>query len=207
MNERTTIGIDFDNTLVSYDALFHRVAVDQGVIPADTPINKNAVRDCLRRLGKEDVWTQMQGEVYGGRMSEALAFANAIETVRRWIIAGFEVYIVSHKTRHPYLGHPYDLHESARGWLSQHGFFEPSGVGMHAENVFFELTREAKIERIQSCNCHWFIDDLPEVLAHDQFPTQVKAVLFDPQQQHSATSRWVSAVSWNALDTLIRSES
>ena len=27
------IGIDFDNTIVSYDTLFHKVAVEQGAVP------------------------------------------------------------------------------------------------------------------------------------------------------------------------------
>ena len=42
------IGLDFDNTIVSYDALFHRVAREQDVVPANTPVNKIAVRDHLR---------------------------------------------------------------------------------------------------------------------------------------------------------------
>jgi len=68
------IGIDFDNTLVRYDALFHRVALEEGLIPAGLPVNKNAVRDHLRAQGIEARWTEMQGTVYGARMAEAEAF-------------------------------------------------------------------------------------------------------------------------------------
>ena len=67
------IGIDFDNTIVSYDALFHKVAREQGVVPPNTPANKLAVRDYLRQIGKEDLWTEMQGYVYGERMDEVRA--------------------------------------------------------------------------------------------------------------------------------------
>src|SRR5262245_43078397 len=42
------IGVDFDNTIVSYDALFHRIATERDLIPADLPVNKTAVRDHLR---------------------------------------------------------------------------------------------------------------------------------------------------------------
>ena len=31
------IGVDFDNTIVCYDGLFHRVAVEQGLIPQKFP--------------------------------------------------------------------------------------------------------------------------------------------------------------------------
>jgi hypothetical protein len=46
------IGIDFDNTIVSYDALFFKVAREQDAVPADTPVNKVAVRDYLRKIDK-----------------------------------------------------------------------------------------------------------------------------------------------------------
>jgi len=68
------IGIDFDNTIVCYDTLFRQVALEQGLIPADLPENKGAVRDYLRTAGMEDRWTAMQGDVYGKRMNEACAF-------------------------------------------------------------------------------------------------------------------------------------
>ena len=29
------LGVDFDNTIVAYDSLFHRVALERGLIPAD----------------------------------------------------------------------------------------------------------------------------------------------------------------------------
>lgn len=63
------LGIDFDNTIVCYDELFHRVALEQGLIPADLPVNKSEVRNHLRRVGKEPLWTEMQGSVYGARMA------------------------------------------------------------------------------------------------------------------------------------------
>ena len=48
------IGIDFDNTIVCYDDVFHEVAREQGLIPNDLPANKGAVRDHLRAIGRED---------------------------------------------------------------------------------------------------------------------------------------------------------
>ena len=57
------LGFDFDNTLISYDLLFHRVALDKGLIHKDLLKQKNAVRDYLRDMGAEDEWTRLQGEV------------------------------------------------------------------------------------------------------------------------------------------------
>ena len=42
------LGIDFDNTLVNYDNLFHKVAVEKGLIKYSLPANKIAIRDYLR---------------------------------------------------------------------------------------------------------------------------------------------------------------
>ena len=43
------IGIDFDNTIVSYDDLFHRLATERGLIPAAFPSRKTSMRDFLRQ--------------------------------------------------------------------------------------------------------------------------------------------------------------
>jgi len=47
------LGVDFDNTIVRYDDLFHRVAVERGLVPATVPARKNDVRDFLRQQGRE----------------------------------------------------------------------------------------------------------------------------------------------------------
>ena len=71
------IGVDFDNTIVCYDALFHRVALELGLIPPDLPPSKFAVRGHLQRAGREEAWIELQGRVYGGRMAEAAPFPGA----------------------------------------------------------------------------------------------------------------------------------
>ena len=58
------IGIDFDNTLVCYDRLFHRAALDAGLIPAQVAQSKNAVRDFLRKDGREPAWTELGRRLY-----------------------------------------------------------------------------------------------------------------------------------------------
>ena len=73
------IGVDFDNTVVCYDVLFHKVARERGIIPTDLPVSKSDVRNHLRRLNQEDAWTAMQGMVYGPRITEAAPYPGVIE--------------------------------------------------------------------------------------------------------------------------------
>ena len=178
------IGIDFDNTIVSYDALFHKVAREQGLVPPETPVNKVAVRDHLRRIGREDRWTEMQGYVYGARMDEALAYDGVIDFIHRAGAAGHEVLIVSHKTRHPFLGPRYDLHAAARTWIEHHLTWNGRAL-LPARHIFVELTKEEKIARIAACGCDSFIDDLPEILLSEAFPAQTTRLLFDPEGHHA----------------------
>jgi len=180
------IGVDFDNTIVCYDQVFHRVAREQDLIPESVPVNKQAVRDYLRQIGREADWTEMQGYVYGARMKDAQPFPGVLDFFRRTVAAGIPVCIISHKTRHPYKGPQYDLHAAASGWLELNGFFDPKRIGLKRADVYFELTLPAKLARIQSAGCTHFIDDLPELLAEPEFPRQVSALLFDPAGAHKS---------------------
>jgi hypothetical protein len=177
------IGLDFDNTIVSYDALFHRVALEQRVIPTDTPVSKLAVRNHLRSIGSEPVWTEMQGTVYGARMCEAKPYPGVIEFLTGARSAGHTLAIVSHKTRHPFLGPQYDLHAAAREWVDLHLVLDGAAL-IPPENVFFELTKEAKLARIASFRCDLFLDDLPEILLAGSFPAGTRKALFDPESHH-----------------------
>ena len=177
------IGIDFDNTIACYDELFHKVAVEQGLISNTVPVNKVAVRDHLRSCGQEVSWTELQGEVYGKRMDEAAIFPELLEFVAHAIARGDEVYIISHKTRHPVIGPRYDLHAAARQWIEQHLIWDGRQL-LSSERLFFEPTREGKLSQIGLCGCDLFIDDLPEVLTEAAFPDSTEAILFDPEGHH-----------------------
>lgn len=199
------LGIDFDNTIVGYDALFHRVARELNVIPATVAANKNAVRDHLNSTGQKDVFTEMQGTVYGARMAGAEACPGVIESLTTFARAGVPFFIISHKTRTPIIGTKHDLHAAARGWLELQGFFDPGRVGLAAERVFFELTKEAKLDRIAACACTHFIDDLPEILFHPDFPHGVERILYDPTG-HATTPRPCRRLtSWQMLPELLHS--
>lgn len=199
-----TIGLDFDNTIVSYDRLFHRVALDLGLIHEAVPAQKNAVRDHLRSIGKESAWTEMQGIVYGGRMKEADPFPSALKTIESWKRNGHRIVIISHKTRHPFLGERYDLHAAARCWLEVNGFYDSNRIGLNPDDIFFELTKEAKLARVAQLRCSCFVDDLPEILGHPDFPPEVTGILFDPGNALAGAGCWPRALSWTHLAELVK---
>lgn len=192
------VGVDFDNTIVNYDRLFHRVAVDRGLIPEQVRAAKGDVRDYLRRIGGENDWIELQGYVYGVRMHEADPFPGVIDFFARCRREGVPVRIISHKTLQPFAGPGCNLHEAAQRWLREHGFYDGE-IDLGTDDVWFELTKAAKLQRVRSAGCSHFIDDLPELLAEQAFPEQVERVLFDPNTLHPA-SPFARAGSWVELN-------
>ncbi len=176
MNKGTLmIGIDFDNTIICYDEVFNQVALERNLIPAELPHGKNYVRDYLRKLGQEEEWIELQGYVYGTRLSDAHPFDGVKDFFSYCKKKAIKFCIVSHKTLHPYIGHPYDLHKAAYQWLEQ----EEINC-----SIFLELTKESKVERIVSQGCTHFIDDLPEFLCLPGFSKTMSKILFDPLGHH-----------------------
>jgi hypothetical protein len=181
------IGVDFDNTIVCYDGVFYEAAKMQCALPTHLGRSKTSVRDYLRSIGQENLWIELQGAVYGSLMHLASPFPD-VETFLH--SAKHELFIVSHKTLHPYKGPQYNLHTAARGWLSARSFPPPA---------FFELTLKEKLQRIETLRCDYFIDDLPELLLEPSFPKNVQKILFDPTHQHAEDSRYLKFSSWKEL--------
>jgi hypothetical protein len=172
------VGVDFDNTIVCYDSLFHRIALERGWIPPTLPVGKNDVRDFLRGQGRERDWTELQGYVYGPRMAEAQPFPGVRDFFAGAVQRGLPVYIISHKTRNPVVGPAYDLHQTAREWLQAQGFFDPARIGLSPGHVHFGLTRPEKVAFIKQTGCTHFVDDLEETFLEETFPTNVSKILF-----------------------------
>ena len=193
------LGVDFDNTIVCYDGIFHRVALERGLIPADLPQDKTTVRDHLRQIGREPDWTEMQGYVYGPRLIDAQAYPGVLEFFKAVVQQGIEVRIISHKTKHPFLGEQHDLHAAAWGWLEANGFFDPARIGLRRDKVFLELTKQSKHQRIGTLGCTHFIDDLPEFLLDPGFPVGVERIHFDPCLTAKPENGLRSAQSWAQL--------
>lgn len=179
------IGIDFDNTIVDYEALFSTLSVEAELFDHPPPGTKREIRDLLRRRpGGEEAWQELQALAYGSRILEAsvaTGFESFLDACRE---RGARVMVVSHKTstaaRAP--DGP-ELPAAARRWISTH--LDPAAVAWD-ECTYFEPTRAAKIARIAELGCTHFIDDLLEVFLDPSFP--------------DATERWLYAPGGSATD-------
>jgi len=196
------IGLDFDNTIVCYDQAIALLAEELFELPADVPRTKLGLRNFLRAAGREPEWTAFQGELYGPGMRYAKPFDGAIATMLQLVDAGYELVIVSHRSRRPYAGEPHDLHAAARGWVAE----RLQCTGLFAEDygcVNFLETRQEKVARIAELGCQAFLDDLPEVLGDAGFPASAAGILFD-QSGCSATLEGHRCIaSWAELSEVL----
>jgi hypothetical protein len=175
------IGIDLDNTLINYDDVFGPIAENIGLFEkGNAPGSKEAVKaQLIARDPSERLWMRLQGQVYGRHIGMAKPCEGATEFLAAAQARGARVSIVSHKTRYGHFDiERVNLWDAARGWLSEQGFFGPNGFGIAEDDVYFEETRDAKIERIASIGCHIFVDDLEEVLTHPDFPASVQRIWY-----------------------------
>ena len=193
------IGVDLDNTIVSYDLLFHQLALEQDLVPREFPQQKEALRDAIRlRPGGNAVWTRLQALAYGPRMPLATAFPGVIRFFECCQRAGYRMQIVSHKTETASLdGRLVFLRQTALEWLESKGFL--STLGLSKTDIFFESTRQEKVARISALGCTHFIDDLPEVFAEPHFPRQTQRFLFSPHPRGEPPIGLRVAESWEDL--------
>ncbi len=190
------IGIDFDNTIICYDSVFNKVGNEKGLVPDSLPLGKGHVRDYLRQNGKEDEWIWLQGYVYGSQLQSAAPYKGVKSFLKFCQDKGIDCVIVSHKTKHPYSGDKYDLHESAAKWIKEQQI---------DADVYFELTKKDKIERIRGLGCSFFIDDLPEFLSLEGFPRGLKKILFDPlEKQIRFKKQFIYTKTWKDILSVIK---
>lgn len=195
------LGLDFDNTVISYDQVFFDSARKRDLVPPSLDPTKTAVRDHLRIMGREDEWTMLQGEVYGPGIGAAIPFPGVLDAIMRVVDSGVRVCIVSHKTQTPYSGERHDLRHAALGWLEAHGFFEVGRLAGGPADVHFGSTMMEKVNRIVDLGCSHYVDDLAEVLY--RLPDDLTRILFAPLGDDVADGPWSTLRAWDELDTLL----
>ena len=195
------IGIDFDNTIACYDGVFHAAALERGLIPEGLGTDKNSVRDHLNGSGRKDAFTELQGYVYGSRMDLASPYPGVAAFISAALADGNELFVCSHKTRHPMLGPKHDMHEAARGFLVANGLVGDAGIT--PANVYFESTKEEKMARAATLGVDAFIDDLPDILAMPQLGDSATKILFDPNNQHATETCFERVDCWAAIPAIL----
>ena len=198
-----TVGVDLDNTVVSYDGLLHRTALEWGLINEEVGSSKREVRDAIRRLPEGDIrWQKLQGLVYGPKMVDAELISGVLDFFQLCRERKIPLYIISHKTEYaPYDETKTNLRQAALAWMNSNGLLEHRSTSLTEQAVCFESTRRNKIERIAQLGCTHFIDDLEETFLEESFPDNVKKILYSPHPQDLALEGATVLTSWRAINS------
>lgn len=199
------IGIDFDNTIICYDSLLHKIALERGLIDKTAKKNKRYIRDVVRRGHEGEIlWQRLQSSIYGEWIKEA----KLADGIREFLVLSnkkrAKVFVISHKTGFSAIDPSgINFHEAAFEWMERKGFFDNHGIGLSKANVFFEPTRQQKCECIKQRGCMYFIDDLIEVFLDDAFPSGTSKILYDPHGEYPSVPDIVTASSWASIGNII----
>lgn len=175
------IGIDFDNTIVSYDDIFYEEALSRGLICPGAEKRKMIIRDSIRKLPAGEIeWQKLQAVAYGQRMKEAEIIPGVREFLKTCAKNNVLFYIISHKTEFAnYDETKTNLRVEAIEWLKNEEVFKSNEFRFSLSNLYFASSRPEKIEYIRQLKCTHFIDDLEETLLDPSFPVNVKKILFN----------------------------
>ncbi len=146
--KKNKIGIDFDNTILNYDRVFRILA--KKIYNEDYKnLDKSNIRlNIIKKYGEKE-WMKIQGKAYGKYIKFARINEGIQNFIKRGIILGYEIYIVSHKTE---FGHfdksKINLREAAINWLRNHKFFLKNKIGFNKKNNIFLKKRLITIFKI-----------------------------------------------------------
>ena len=183
------IGIDFDNTIADYTGVFYRVGCALSWLPESVGQSKNEVKQYFIEHGQERKWTELQGIVYGKEIEQAKPYKGCLYTLKTLYNRGHQLKLVSHKTKYPIIGEKVNFHDAATHWLISNGFIEQQGGPFTLQDLFFNETKENKINCINHLQCDVFIDDLESIFNHPNFPNKCKVLLFNSLQQDPRLQR------------------
>ena len=158
------IGIDLDNTIISYDDAFQLAANKFGLLDNNNCLSKESLRNQIRnQKNGEKKWQKLQGYVYGEGINEAVLFPGVYRFLWRCKERKIDVEIVSHKTE---FGHfdskKISLRDSATNFLINHGLLDNKNPLI--KKVTYKNSKKEKIDYIKQNNYECFIDDLEEII-------------------------------------------
>jgi hypothetical protein len=196
VSNKPIIGIDLDNTIAIYDNLI-RNQVNLLKVPLEYK-SKKEIADYLRDSDSEEEWTKLQGLIYGPLMEYAEVANGFLYTLKKLIDDDFEIIIISHRTRYSQYDGLYDLHYFANKWIEKNII---SKIGKNKiKNIIFAETIESKVNYISIENITYFIDDLPKVLNHINFPKTAKKILYSNEKVSEnyffQSNNWIELINF-----------
>lgn len=200
----SSIGLDFDNTIVCYEDIFQNLAEQNNWIQSEKKLTKSDIKDKILSL-KNGLfkWKTMQSLVYSDLISSATPMQGVFDFIKKCNNHNIDFYIVSHKTEYAEIttsGN--NLRDMALEWLMKN--FAHHKLTLPLDSIYFAHTREDKINTIRSLNCTYFIDDLEEVLSHSLFPDDVQKILINGSNNHNfPNSEIIMKKNWNEIEEYV----
>ena len=196
------VGIDLDNTIISYDSAFRHEAEIRHLIDLNSKLDKQGVREnIIRKCGNDIEWQKLQGYVYGKGISKAKLFEGVYRFLWRCHINNVMVEVVSHKTIYGHFDdEKINLREAANQFLDMKGIF--GNKNSFIKKITYENT---KINKINKINFDYFIDDLHEIVYSDTLKDQ-KTILFSPNMDKEYSGKKNIARSWSDISRKILGE-
>lgn len=192
------VGLDIDNTVIEYGRIFSEIAVERGIVEESCRfLDKKELRERLIDQGMEDMFTAIQGQVYGKELFRVKIRAELKIAISALEDCGCTIVLVSHKTRHPYMGPKYDLRKAADEWLRMNGITE--GRKKQIEVHYADTVKE-KIEIVKSLGCHYFVDDLSKIVRELECFTN--GILYDPSGNQTGACKYCIS-EWRELTAII----
>ena len=178
-----------DNTLIDYSMSVKNYS--RKYLEKDLE-NINEIRDFFRQSRNDLGWQLAQAWIYTSGMKYASVSLGSREMFAQFSRLGIPFFAVSHKTsRTPMESGFLDLRGPAEHWIREN--LEP--MGLERSMIFFEASRQAKIERIMDLKLSHFVDDLLEVLTDASFPENIKRYLYAPYHKNQKGIQDVENIS------------
>ena len=191
------IGLDLDNTIISYDKLIFELgkkkySISKRFINKDKDFLK---KEIIKKKGNKE-WTAFQGLVYGKHILRAKLSNNFYNTISK-IKNFYDLYIISHKTEWSKIGIKINLRDAAKKFLKKNKISYCKNSLIRNKNIFFENTEEEKIKKIKNLKLNYFIDDLIKVLL--RLPKRINKINFNLKKRKN----FLTINDWRDLETII----
>lgn len=202
------IGVDLDNTIISYDDIMHSLAIERELISPNVEKSKKQIRDTIRQLQDGEIeWQRLQAAVYGPEIRGAKLIHGVQTFFKNCKQCNIKAYIVSHKTVYANIDETgTNLRDAALGWMRENKFFDLDGLGLSQKDVYFETTRNEKNMRIGKLGCTHFIDDLEETFLEESFPQNVQKILYAPHGNYIPLPGVNVFKTWDEINTYFFAE-
>lgn len=154
------IVVDVDNTIIDYCDVLSNLVRSYCESEQRVAMSHAEAKVKIQSLGGNDLWTLLQGQIYGPLMADAKVFDGFMEFLDS-VSDRHSIFLVSHRSRYPYAGPKYDLHSYVLKFFEKEGLDNVFRVN---RSLFLKETLEEKIAKIISLEPHIVIDDKLEVL-------------------------------------------